>query len=216
MSEALVPCAGCLRHHRATERACPFCGALVGAPPTAHRPGALHAAALAAALALAATQGAEAQIPPHSPRIGMEHPPIAAYGAPPHLNPGIDPDGPVAPPSTTEGALLSISHQPLREGRESGARWSPLLVIRGDGTWISDRGSGRLRPAQLASLRAAIARTRVRMAPAPAVTCDAIPTTAQRLTVGRRSVSWTTPCGTAPDPSVARLVALARSLTAQR
>ena len=37
MSAPLIVCAGCYRHVRASERACPFCRAALDAPPPASR-----------------------------------------------------------------------------------------------------------------------------------------------------------------------------------
>lgn len=214
MNQALVVCAGCHRHHRSSEPACPFCGTAVGAPSSSTRPGALQCAVIAAALAFAATQRAEAQVNPvGSPRIGMEHAPAAGYGAPPGVGPLEQqmPQEVVIPAGST---LFELSRGAVRgDARRPVGRWSSDLVIRTDGTWSSGDRSGRLRGAQLASLRAAIARTRLRNAPRPAITCMAIPTRAERVTVGVRSVSWTSPCGTAPDASVTRLVTLAQRLT---
>lgn len=218
MTQALVVCAGCHRHHRASESACPFCGALVGAPLSANRPGALHTAVIAAALALAATQNAAAQVtPPGSPRLQVDPSVIAAYGAPP-LDPPVVPEPRETVPSPDERtppgqALLSLSSRALRDAPRPRSVWRTDLVVRLDGTWIGGGQSGRLRPAQLAALRAEIARARLGNAPRPRVTCDAIPNVAERVTIHSRSVSWTSPCGTSPDPSVARLVTLARRLT---
>ncbi len=213
MTEALIVCAGCHRHHRSSESACPFCGASVGATMPSARPGALHTAVIAAALALAATQRAEAQInPADHPRIGMEHAPAAGYGAPPHVGP-FEQQMPQETPVPTGPVLFELSRGPIGIGRRQIQRWSRELVIFNNGTWVAGGRPGRLRPAQMTSLRSAIARTRVRNAPPPMVNCMALPTHAERVTVGARAVTWNTPCGTSPDPSVDRLVALARRLT---
>ena len=214
MTEALIVCAGCHRHHRSSESACPFCGASVGATLPSVRPGALHTAIIAAALALAATQRAEAQLTPTgNPRIGMEHAPAAGYGAPPGVGP-FERQMPQETPVPTSPTLFELSRGPIvGGGRRPAPRWSRELVIFNDGNWVSGERTGRLRPAQLSSLRSAIARTRLRNAPPPMVNCMALPTHAERVTVGARSVSWNAPCGTPPDPSVDRLVTLARRLT---
>lgn len=214
MTEALIVCAGCHRHHRSTESACPFCGASVGATLPSARPGALHTAIIAAALALAATQRAEAQLnPSDNPRIGMEHAPAAGYGAPPRVGP-FEQQMLQAPPIPTGPTLFELSRGPIVGGGSRPApRFSRELVIFNDGNWVSGDRSGRLRPVQLSSLRTAIARTRLRRAPPPMVNCMALPTHAERVTVGARSVSWNSPCDTSPDASVTRLVNLARRLT---
>ena len=158
MTEALIVCAGCHRHHRSSESACPFCGASVGATLPSARPGALHTAIIAAALALAATQRAEAQLnPTNNPRIGMEHAPAAGYGAPPRVGP-FEPLMPQQGPVPTAPALFELSRGPvIGGGRRPSQRWSRALVIYSDGNWVSGDRSGRLRPSPLPSLRPTLA-----------------------------------------------------------
>ena len=82
MTEALVSCAACSRHVRASETACPFCH--VAREPSAATRTSLAALAFGAALAGAVPADAQP-----APRLGMEHAPAQGYGAPPlHPFPG--------------------------------------------------------------------------------------------------------------------------------
>ena len=234
MTEALVVCVGCYRHVRSSERACPFCAATLGAPPPASRPGALHTAVIAAALALGLSDRAHAQQHPSvpgNPRIGMEHGPAQGYGAPPMMR---DPTllGPGQPqpvvPSPVEQSpverlrvvpLFELSRQPLPgPGRTPppGTAWSSELVIHADGSWFASGRSGRLTPPQMTLLRRTIAQTRMRLARRRAVTCVTSPDSMQRVRAGRYDLRWAPGCEPNPDPSVARLIAIARRLTATR
>jgi len=229
MTEALVVCVGCYRHVRSSERACPFCAATLGAPAAASRPGALHTAVIAAALALGLSDRAHAQQTPGplgNPRIGMEHAPAQGYGAPPMMrDPGLlGPGG----PSQVEHSpverlrvvpLFELSNQPLRGPGGSpppGTAWSSELLIRADGSWFASGRSGRLTPPQMTLLRRTIAQTRMRLARRRAVGCVTSPDSMQRVRAGRYDLRWAPGCEPNPDPSVARLIAIARRLTATR
>lgn len=234
MTEALVVCVGCYRHVRSSERACPFCAALLGAPAPASRPGALHTAVIAAALALGLSDRAHAQQthgPLGNPRIGMEHAPAQGYGAPPMMrDPTLLGPGrpqPVVPPPVEQSPveslrvvpLFELSRQPLRGpggAPPPGTAWSSELLIRADGSWFSSGRSGRLSPPQLTLLRRTIAQTRMRLTRRRAVGCVNSPDSMQRVRAGRNDLRWAPGCEPSPDPSVARLISIARRLTATR
>ncbi|MDO9017148.1 MAG: hypothetical protein Q8S73_12255 [Deltaproteobacteria bacterium] len=232
MTDPLVVCAGCYRHVRSSERACPFCAATLGAPAPASRPGALHTAVIAAALALAVSDLAYAQQnppPPGNPRLSMEHGGAEGYGAPPMrdpMHPGPARPQPVVPAPSVEdplrqrvAPLIELSRQSLNGARPNvapGTDWTTELVIRPDGTFFSAGRSGQLTPPQLTALRAAIARTRLRLVRRRAVDCARSPDSMLRVTAGRADLRWAPGCEPTPDPSVPRLITLARRLTTTR
>jgi len=109
----------------------------------------------------------------------------------------------------------------LLELHERGAEPAPAnpavhtLRIFADGRYATGEGAGGLLgKAQLAELRARLGRTRLVMKSA-ANLCDALPTSTLELRIRRGSLSWQLPCSPEPDPSVTRLVDLARRLTAR-
>jgi hypothetical protein len=229
MTDPLLVCAGCYRHVRSSERACPFCAATLGAPAPASRPGALHTAVIAAALALAVSDRAYAQQnppAPGNPRLSMEHGGAEGYGAPPMRDPMLTgparPQPEVPPPAVEDplrqrvAPLIELSRQPVHGPRMNtapGTDWTTELVIRPDGSWFAAGRSGQLSPPQLTALRAAIARTRLRLVRRRAVDCARSPDSMLRVTAGRSDLRWAPGCEPTPDPSVTRLIALARRLT---
>lgn len=99
----LVPCDGCLRHVRAGDARCPFCGAPVSArppdrPATASRRGNLTRAAIFyLGASVASACGGE---------LPREEPIAQPYGAPPDPDPDPDPE---SPPETEDerGAIAA-------------------------------------------------------------------------------------------------------------
>lgn len=214
MSEALVVCAGCYRHVRASERACPFCAAVRDAPPPATRPGALHTAVIAAALALAVSDRASAQqAPSTNPRFGLLHGGAEGYGAPPH------PDG-IGGVTATAGPVFEFARRPLRTGSRRSrveAPWTVALSIRADGSWTASGRSGRLTPEQLAELRAAVARTSRVTDPSTPIGPPPTPTIEERVTWGARTATWPrTDMGATPGRDLRHLIELAYRLTHAR
>ena len=113
--------------------------------------------------------------------------------------------------------LFEMSRQPLPGPGATappGAPWTSEIIIRADGSWFASGRSGRLSPPQMAALRSAIARTRLRLTRRRAVTCVTSPDSMQRVTAGRADLRWAPGCEPTPDPSVTRLIAIARRLTA--
>jgi hypothetical protein len=216
MNDALVVCADCYRHVRAAERACPFCRAARDAPPPASRPGALHTAVIAAALSLAVSERAHAQLNPlGSPRFDMVHGGAQGYGGPPSPTPmtGL-PTPPVAP--NPAPAVFELARQPLpAPGRRSRAPWSIALRVAADGAWTAPGRSGRLSPSQLAELRAAADRASLnpeRTTPSAQIR----PTRVERVTLGAHSVSWPEPGYGLPNRDLRHLIEMARRFTGTR
>lgn len=222
MTDALIVCAGCYRHVRSSERACPFCSAVMGAPPPASRPGALHTAVIAAALALAAADRVEAQQnPPANPRFGLQHGGAEGYGAPPA--PGvtdIDPPGAIAPDPRTAAPLFELARQRVRaDSRRAQATepWVVALRIEADGAWTAPGRSGRLSPAQVVELRTAAARSMLTHDLPPSIWVDPpTPTVTERLTLGASSVRWTEANVGMPGRDMRHLIELAHRLTRSR
>ncbi len=221
MSDALVVCAGCYRHVRSSERACPFCSAAIGAPPPASRPGALHTAVIAAALALAVSDRAYAQQnPPSNPRLDMHHGGAEGYGAPPAPGlPGIDPPGGMAPEPRAAAPMFELARQRVRpNSRRAQARepWLVALRIEADGAWSAPGRSGRLLPAQLAELRTAAGRTPLSRDPTSFPIDPQPPRVAERLTLGARSVGWSEANIGMPGRYMRHIIELAYRLTRAR
>ena len=223
MSAPLIVCAGCYRHVRASERACPFCRAALDAPPPASRPGALHTAVIAAALALVASDRAQAQqLPLDSPRLEVLPRGAAGYGAPPSpmqgaLGIGTDrTEGEQATP-TSARTVFEFARQAVRpRGRQSRlpAPWSIALRIGADGSWTAPGRTGRLSPSRLAELRAAIAHTSLSPEPTSLpVSRTRTPTRVERVTLGARSVSWPDRGDGLPNRDLRHLIELADRLT---
>lgn len=127
MTEALVSCAACSRHVRASETACPFCR--VAREPSAATRTSLAALAFGAALAGAAPAGAQ----PAS-RLGMEHAPAQGYGAPP-LHPfpgggGGDDLATTQPPRPTPRAIAT--RVVVTSGRDRALARAVSAALRGD------------------------------------------------------------------------------------
>lgn len=78
MSARLIPCAGCQRHVRANEEACPFCGAAVATVPAHRLPstrlGRAATFAFGAALAAATSTGCTESHEPVNDGGGLEEP----------------------------------------------------------------------------------------------------------------------------------------------
>lgn len=229
MSDPLVVCVVCYRHVRASERACPFCRAALDGPLLASRPGALHTAVIAAALALAASDRAHAQQSPlGSPRLGLLHGGAEGYGAPPAPTPMPVMEPPHAPTEAPRAeeqmtpalapAVFEFARQPLRpRSRRSrvAETWSIALRIGADGSWAAPGRSGRLSPSQMTDLRAAIARTSLSPEPTT-LQVPLTPTRVERVTLGARSVRWRDPGVGLPNRDLRHLIELAYRLTRTR
>lgn len=127
MTEALVSCAACSRHVRASETACPFCR--VAREPSAATRTSLAALAFGAALAGAVPADAQP-----APRLGMEHAPAQGYGAPP-LHPfpgggGGEDFGTIAPLRPASRAIAT--RVVVTAGRDRALAQAVSAALRGD------------------------------------------------------------------------------------
>lgn len=115
---ALVPCAGCHRHVRADEAACPFCGgSLAGAsvegivPEPAQRMSRAGMLAFATAFLSSACHPTEPPAPPPQPTVADAGSVMAIYGAPAPRDPGAQGNiygGPPPPQPMTDAGLTPI------------------------------------------------------------------------------------------------------------
>lgn len=114
--------------------------------------------------------------------------------------------------------LFALAKAPVRGDQG----WSPITTVWADGRWERRQGggpeatSGALSAQALTDLEALIAATKLVNADAAGPTCEAMPMVRSRVTLGRNSVTWTSPCGSEPDDSVHDLVRYVGALTAER
>lgn len=100
----------------------------------------------------------------------------------------------------------------LEEASVNSGAWQVRALVTSDGRWQGRGGHGTLAAPQLERLRAAIARASFRRVAHP-LPCEAEPTVRYHLSAGGRAISWASPCGSEPEPSVVELERLLGDLT---
>ncbi|MFO0744948.1 MAG: hypothetical protein U1F43_04625 [Myxococcota bacterium] len=98
------------------------------------------------------------------------------------------------------------------EANRWGGAWQARTTIFANGLWETQEGAhGRLGARELATLGDAVRDAKFVLAPEGAL-CEAMPTRRTKLIAGGRSIEWSSPCSTEPDPSIVDLLTKVQGL----
>lgn len=115
----------------------------------------------------------------------------------------------------TPSPILTVEVGPAERVRPRPGMTQRSLQVFSDGSFELEGRPGQLPREALRELRRAIAKTRVSLLPPARVNCMAIPVRQTVVKTQRGTVSWASPCGRSPHPSVHTLLETARPLLAR-